>query len=111
MLSLYFRVSKVTYDDVANALLILGPLTARHVARNPNRARIKEALDAALIEGECRLKSVKDEVLADAKFHQVLNGLSGNPILGMMASALRSEERRVGKECVRKFRSRWSPYH
>src|SRR3546814_14159574 len=24
--------------------------------------------------------------------------------------ALRSEERRVGKECVRKCRSRWSPY-
>src|SRR3546814_13477324 len=24
---------------------------------------------------------------------------------------VRSEERRVGKECVRTFRSRWSPYH
>src|SRR3546814_15048243 len=24
---------------------------------------------------------------------------------------LRSEERRVGKECVRTCRSRWSPYH
>src|SRR3546814_17002143 len=24
---------------------------------------------------------------------------------------LRSEERRVGKECVRKCRSRWEPYH
>src|SRR3546814_16388661 len=24
---------------------------------------------------------------------------------------LRSEERRVGKECVRTFSSRWSPYH
>src|SRR3546814_20014213 len=23
----------------------------------------------------------------------------------------RSEERRVGKECVRKFKSRWDPYH
>src|SRR3546814_11793474 len=23
----------------------------------------------------------------------------------------RSEERRVGKECVSKFRTRWSPYH
>src|SRR3546814_17199076 len=38
-------------------------------------------------------------------------------ILGEFARALRpgfglrSEERRVGKECVRKFRSRWSPYH
>src|SRR3546814_17135131 len=27
------------------------------------------------------------------------------------ATALRSEERRVGKECVSTFRSRWSPYH
>src|SRR3546814_6174174 len=27
------------------------------------------------------------------------------------ASAWRSEERRVGKECVSKCRSRWSPYH
>src|SRR3546814_18772218 len=26
-------------------------------------------------------------------------------------SAMRSEERRVGKECVRTCRSRWSPYH
>ena len=25
--------------------------------------------------------------------------------------ALRSEERRVGKECVTTCRSRWSPYH
>ena len=24
---------------------------------------------------------------------------------------MRSEERRVGKECLTKFRSRWSPYH
>src|SRR3546814_13817618 len=27
------------------------------------------------------------------------------------SSAVRSEERRVGKECVRTFRSRWWPYH
>ena len=26
-------------------------------------------------------------------------------------SGLRSEERRVGKECLRLCRSRWSPYH
>src|SRR3546814_15891145 len=28
-----------------------------------------------------------------------------------IAYAERSEERRVGKECVSTFRSRWSPYH
>src|SRR3546814_9492224 len=29
----------------------------------------------------------------------------------VIASAGRSEERRVGKECVSTCRSRWSPYH
>src|SRR3546814_1130179 len=28
-----------------------------------------------------------------------------------VGAALRSEERRVGKECVRTCRSRWTPYH
>src|SRR3546814_13778776 len=31
------------------------------------------------------------------------------PQIGLYAA--RSEERRVGKECVRTCRSRWSPYH
>src|SRR3546814_20950321 len=30
---------------------------------------------------------------------------------GIAANDNRSEERRVGKECVSKCRSRWSPYH
>src|SRR5213594_2539614 len=35
---------------------------------------------------------------------KMLRGLTGTPIL-------RSEERRVGKECERLCRSRWSPVH
>src|SRR3546814_3892230 len=31
--------------------------------------------------------------------------------LGESAADMRSEERRVGKECVSTCRSRWSPYH
>src|SRR3546814_3663814 len=34
---------------------------------------------------------------------------SGN--ISILKSLYRSEERRVGKECVSTFRSRWSPYH
>ena len=30
---------------------------------------------------------------------------------GLGRSHMRSEERRVGKECLRLCRSRWSPYH
>src|SRR3546814_13041373 len=38
---------------------------------------------------------------------------NGNAALKIRAIAMpsRSEERRVGKECVSKCRSRWSPYH
>ena len=32
-------------------------------------------------------------------------------VIAMGISALRSEERRVGKECTIQCRSRWSPYH
>src|SRR3546814_19257918 len=35
---------------------------------------------------------------------------SGGRILDI-CSGIRSEERRVGKECVSTCRSRWSPYH
>src|SRR3546814_6612500 len=31
--------------------------------------------------------------------------------VAILASSPRSEERRVGKECVSTCRSRWSPYH
>src|SRR3546814_4492919 len=37
----------------------------------------------------------------------VLTGIT----LGTMLTLGRSEERRVGKECVSTCRSRWSPYH
>src|SRR3546814_14806673 len=33
------------------------------------------------------------------------------PKLPMGPASIRSEERRVGKECVNTCRSRWSPYH
>src|SRR3546814_2706795 len=43
-------------------------------------------------------------------------GIGGGPlivalILGKLRRTGRSEERRVGKECVSTCRSRWSPYH
>ena len=43
------------------------------------------------------LKDIFDESRAD--------------LSGVAAGGRRSEERRVGKECLRLCRSRWSPYH
>src|SRR3546814_20904831 len=39
------------------------------------------------------------------------NGIQLKQKNGQLDWALRSEERRVGKECVSTCRSRWSPYH
>src|SRR3546814_2762017 len=43
----------------------------------------------------------------------LIGGAEGDrtPDLCNAIAALRSEERRVGKECVSTCRSRWSPYH
>src|SRR3546814_13026705 len=37
--------------------------------------------------------------------------LLSSPFFGGAGNGWRSEERRVGKECVSTCRSRWSPYH
>src|SRR3546814_18105599 len=67
-----------------------------------------------------------DELLADPVVQTEALGLTANPGIPMpsaifgasrrnsagldLSDAARSEERRVGKECVRTCRSRWSPY-
>src|SRR3546814_16948600 len=42
---------------------------------------------------------------------QGTDGQGGHRLTGPRRTASRSEERRVGKECVSTCRSRWSPYH
>src|SRR3546814_16903521 len=34
-----------------------------------------------------------------------------DPVSQLCSTSIRSDERRVGKECVSTCRSRWSPYH
>src|SRR3546814_17965193 len=51
-----------------------------------------------------------EEVL-DLQPEDVRNFLVDTSILNELTTSARSEERRVGKECVSTCRSRWSPYH
>ena len=47
-----------------------------------------------------------------SEFQIDINGLKpGNDSAQQYEFIVRSEERRVGKECLRLCRSRWSPYH
>src|SRR3546814_3801577 len=51
-------------------------------------------------------------ILGSGAFVLFIAGLRWRWIIGAVAAvAPRSEERRVGKECVSTCRSRWSPYH
>src|SRR3546814_8851153 len=53
-----------------------------------------------------------DGIALDRVFTDRASGKDvGRPQLAALLSFIRSEERRVGKECVSTCRSRWSPYH
>src|SRR3546814_4646534 len=56
--------------------------------------------------GICQIVHQPDFVLAADRNH-LLEEIQINALRGR----IRSEERRVGKECVSTCRSRWSPYH
>src|SRR3546814_21142531 len=60
-------------------------------------------------------KSIAKKVLSGRSLKamgmEVLSDWSASPRVLPPSSVDRSEERRVGKECVSTCRSRWSPYH
>ena len=51
------------------------------------------------------------QVLQEAGLVEVTKGYEGNRPHTSCRLTMRSEERRVGKECTMTCRSRWSPYH
>src|SRR3546814_19465564 len=58
-----------------------------------------------------RLGDVAQVALASAERRAYYQS-NAQPHIGLgTVKTSRSEERRVGKECVRTWRSRWSPYH
>src|SRR3546814_14248402 len=72
------------------------------------RAILRQDPDVVMV-GEIRDKETAEiAVQASLTGHLVLSTLHTNSAIGAIT---RSEERRVGKECVSTCRSRWSPYH
>ena len=62
------------------------------------------------------MEQMKDQIGKEARLIAVIKtdgyGHGAVPIARMFETfSYRSEERRVGKECLRLCRSRWSPYH
>src|SRR3546814_20695660 len=67
---------------------------------------------AARRDNSVETVSVGDgELVAPEDVQQLVSTLSARMTVTDTAPRERSEERRVGKECVSTCRSRWSPYH
>ena len=83
-------------------------------AHTPLRKLAGQAISPSVTRGlEPRIKAIVngllDEIMARGRaFDFVADFAAYVPV---SVTAERSEERRVGKECARKCRSRWSPYH
>src|SRR3546814_14175976 len=80
--------------QVSGAVNMLRDVSARHTAE------VQAAHLAAVVASS-----------TDAIISKSLNGIVQSWNAGAEQIFGRSEERRVGKECVNTCRSRWSPYH
>src|SRR3546814_16868599 len=97
------RISDWSSDVCSSDLQAIGELDEQHADIVGHRQQeLAQILRRALVLG-LRLDRRK---LGDAVDHPRDIGAEQLPDL-----LRRSEERRVGKECVSTFRSRWSPYH
>src|SRR3546814_8959389 len=70
---------------------------------------------------EMRISDWSSDVCSSDLNSAIFPGIQGGPLMHVIAGKAvafkealapeRSEERRVGKECISTCRSRWSPYH
>src|SRR3546814_20602912 len=70
---------------------------------NPYRLNIEDA--AGTLGLDLGVYGAPETFIIDAQ------GIIRDKIVGVIDEAIRSEERRVGKECVSTCSSRWSPSH
>src|SRR3546814_11753674 len=90
-------------SDVCSSDLIVRRLEDSEIQPRRQEVFLNVALDLMLDEvGGDGMEHRAEDKVCDARFFRRINHLEPH---------LRSEERRVGKECVSTCRSRWSPYH
>ena len=84
-------------DDEVERMVKDAEAHAEEDAKRKEEIEVRNNADALVNATEQTLQEVGDKAPADVK--------------SAAEEAIRSEERRVGKECLRLCRSRWSPYH
>src|SRR3546814_13256872 len=93
-------------DDLLNATLIVASNMPNEWPHWFEAARLRSPLHSA---GEVSFES--NAMAMQAALDGVGIAIAQFPYVSDALAAGRSEERRVGKECVSTCRSRWSPYH
>src|SRR3546814_12419137 len=79
--------------------------------RRPLEAQSPHPIRCAAIEGRDRVECTRTATLLPGSLGKLFRTRSLSANGWHAVGAMRSEERRVGKECVSTCRSRWSPYH
>src|SRR3546814_18032610 len=97
-------------SDVCSSDLIFDWLHYHILIRQVLRAELMAGLAILITEhiGTNKLPTVSVRVAKLVAYHQTL---LAHLIASEEQGFMRSEERRVGKECVSTCRSRWSPYN
>src|SRR3546814_20757679 len=105
------EISKAIFAAPVTRVVLTTPTSAG------GNAAVLAALKAPVTARDDRLTAVKADFKELPAFGPPGTITSTSPILGLraerieFANGVRSEERRVGKECVSTCRSRWEPDH
>ena len=86
-LSLIFRLEGATYRDVHQARLLIEPAMARMAAEQQPPGEIAQLRELLELESA---SPPEEYGHAANRFHQLLSGLSGNPVLDLLGSSLRA---------------------
>ena len=81
------------------------------LALNPRFQRVVEALDRERGRGDVITRLIADLPTDLGTVYERLRATVAKINAVRASQRARSEERRVGKECISLCRSRWSPYH
>ena len=100
----------------AASLSTLGaPSTTAFASARPRPVTSRTALITLIFSAPTSVSSTSNSVFSSAAAAPAAGAATATAAAAdtpnSSSTALRSEERRVGKECVCQCRSRWSPYH
>src|SRR3546814_4645283 len=101
------RISDWSSDVCSSDLMANALVEAGHQVDILTEAPARRFIDEPLLDARIRRVLLGKGILAGFRLRRYVGAHPGVRVV----AALRSEERRVGKECVSTCRSRWSPDH